>query len=438
MRAEIYWIDGVTTGRLAVMARPRGGDWLEDEVRSLRGCGVDVLASLLTRAEQAELDLTDEARSCAANGIEFISIPIEDRAVPESTAEVLNLVLRLRSSLSRRKSVVIHCRQGIGRSGMMAALVLISLGETPEAAFERAASGRGCPVPDTPEQREWVVRFAERHLGTTLLLSTRSLPAAPILAEAAHKVGWSVHYWDDTRVRPPSGRVVYYGGSDLALEIAARCRLSLLEPPLDLLARLPASLLLRQIEFARFRDLSRLKRATFVKPADPLDRCFDAGIYSSVHDIRAPRGISAETLVLVAEPVEWLSEHRCFVLDGRVVASSPYLSFSRPVWRAWGHGGEKAVPSQDVLATCSRLLAIRSPELPPAFVADVGLIEGRGWAVVEFNPVWCSGLLGAEPAAVLGVLERACQEAGALSTADRAWVAERRTWAVECLAKSRP
>ena len=173
---------------------------------------------------------------------------------------------------------------------------------------------------------------------------------------------------------------------------------------------------------ARFRDLSRLKRPTFVKPADPLDRCFDAGVYADPRDIRTPRGIDPGTPVLVAEPVEWLAEFRCFVREGRVVATSPYLSFGRPVWRAWGQGGEKAVPSKDALAVCDRLLAGRSPALPPACVVDVGLVEGRGWAVVEFNPAWCSGLLGADPTAVLGVLERASRSVDGLTPEDRRWV----------------
>jgi hypothetical protein len=124
----------------------------------------------------------------------------------------------------------------------------------------------------------------------------------------------------------------------------------------------------------------------------------------------------------VADPVEWLAEFRCFVLEGRVVASSPYLSFGKPFWRAWGQGGEKAVPSGDALAVCGRLLVIRSPALPPAFVVDVGLIDGCGWAVVEFNPAWCSGMLGADPAKVLGVLERACQDADSIDAIDAPWV----------------
>jgi hypothetical protein len=254
--------------------------------------------------------------------------------------------------------------------------------------------------------------------GLSLLLSSWSLPASRALAEAARQAGWSVHAYGET----PGSRVVYYGGTDLALTVAARFHLALLEPPLDLLARLPAALRLREVQFAHFRDLARLRRPTFVKPADPLDKAFDAGTYADASDIRAPKGIDPGLPVLVAEPVEWLAEYRCFVLEGKVVASSPYLSFGRPVWRA----GEKAGPSKDALATCGRVLWEMGDDLPPAFVVDVGLVEGRGWAVVEFNPAWCSGLLGADPVPVLAVLERACQDRDSLTAEDAAWVVDRR------------
>jgi hypothetical protein len=42
--------------------------------------------------------------------------------------------------------------------------------------------------------------------------------------------------------------------------------------------------------------------------------------------------------------------------------------------------------------------------------------------VVEFNPALCSGLLGADPAAVLGVLERACRDVDGLDGDEAAWV----------------
>jgi protein-tyrosine phosphatase len=167
MRAEIYWIAGVPQGRLAVLPRPRGGDWLEDEVRSLRDSGVDVLVSLLTREEAAELGLLQETACCAAVGIEFIAFPFADRGVPPSVSGALRLVEQLGALLAAGKAVAVHCRQGVGRSALIAACALTTLGAGPEEAFERIASARGCAVPDTAEQRAWVRRFAEGHLKRT-------------------------------------------------------------------------------------------------------------------------------------------------------------------------------------------------------------------------------------------------------------------------------
>ncbi len=64
---------------------------------------------------------------------------------------------------------------------------------------------------------------------------------------------------------------------------------------------------------------------------------------------------------------------------------------------------------------------------PPADGVRRLVLDGlpHGWAVVEFNPAWCSGLLGADPAAVLGVLERACRDVDGLDAADAAWVVAR-------------
>lgn len=164
MRAEIYWIAGVTPGRIAVLPRPRGGDWLEDEIKELRQAGVDVLVCLLTHEEMSELDIEAEPGCCSAVGVEFISFPINDRCVPTSEQETVALVRRLAGQVLDGRAVAIHCRQGVGRSALLAACVLAALGEKPEVAFERVGRARGCAVPDTPEQKEWVVRFAGRHM----------------------------------------------------------------------------------------------------------------------------------------------------------------------------------------------------------------------------------------------------------------------------------
>src|SRR5260370_41448316 len=61
MRAEIYWVQDPWTGRLAIMPRPRGGDWLEDEVRDWRAARIGLVVCTLTSGAVAELKLAQEA-----------------------------------------------------------------------------------------------------------------------------------------------------------------------------------------------------------------------------------------------------------------------------------------------------------------------------------------------------------------------------------------
>lgn len=160
MRTDLYWIEGPWNGRLAIMPRPRGGDWLEEEIKGWRAAGLDVVVSTLTSDENAELDLHEEVAACTAMGITFIPFPIEDRSVPDSMPAATELVQRLESTLMTGGNVAIHCRQGVGRSALLASSVLVATGISPKTAFERVEKARGCGVPDTPEQREWVNRFA--------------------------------------------------------------------------------------------------------------------------------------------------------------------------------------------------------------------------------------------------------------------------------------
>jgi hypothetical protein len=259
----------------------------------------------------------------------------------------------------------------------------------------------------------------------TLLLSTWSLPASRALADAAREAGWGAYAFDETADAKIRGKVVFYGGTDRALAVASRFHLALLEPPLDLLARLPLEFRRRAVEYGSFGDLGRLKAAAFVKPADALNKAFDAGIYANAREIRTPKGVEPSGPVLLAEPVEWSAEYRCFILEGQVAAWSPYLSFGRPVWKPFAQGTLAGQTPPNVRSFCERLFSRSGVSFPPAFVMDVGLIDERGWAVVEFNPVWCSGVLGADPRKVLAVLDRACQDERRLSGAERQWVIDR-------------
>ena len=95
MKTELYWIAGLSQGRLAILPRPRGGDWLEDEIRAWRLEGLEVVVSVLTSGEITDLDLTQEASLCQANDLLFLSFPIVDRSVPPSRSAALEFVKEL-------------------------------------------------------------------------------------------------------------------------------------------------------------------------------------------------------------------------------------------------------------------------------------------------------------------------------------------------------
>jgi protein-tyrosine phosphatase len=161
MSDGMYPIPGPWRGRLAIIPRPRAGDWLEDDVRAWRALGIDAVVSLLASAEEDDLGLRDEGRLAGNHGIRFVSFPIADRGVPGSVSEAATLLADLRQALDTGKTVAVHCRQGIGRSALVAAGVLILAGLEPSAALETVRKARGVPVPETPQQLIWIESLSE-------------------------------------------------------------------------------------------------------------------------------------------------------------------------------------------------------------------------------------------------------------------------------------
>jgi len=160
MWTQLHWVEGPWPGKLALAARPRGGDWLEDEMASWRSAGIDTVFSLLTPEEEQDLDLKLEANDAKAHGMKFASLPIPDRQVPNSESEVSAALDRLDADLSSGKNVVVHCRQGVGRTGLIAACLLVMKGLSSGAAVGILSAARGTQVPETAEQRRWIDHYA--------------------------------------------------------------------------------------------------------------------------------------------------------------------------------------------------------------------------------------------------------------------------------------
>ncbi|MGA4539258.1 protein-tyrosine phosphatase family protein [Uniformispora flossi] len=158
MRPTLFTIDFPGPGWVSTMARPRGGDWLEDEMTALRRSGVDILVCALTRPELHDLGLAEEQQAAVAAGLRFVAVPIPDRTVPE-LATVLPALDTLADQLREGAHVVTHCRAGIGRSSLLAAALLILSGVGPDISWSLIERARGLAVPDTAEQREWTTQL---------------------------------------------------------------------------------------------------------------------------------------------------------------------------------------------------------------------------------------------------------------------------------------
>ena len=143
-------------GRLSTIARPRGNDWLNDEMNGLRDAGVIFAWSpCARRGEESELDLQGEPEAASAAGLDFVYCPTPDRGIPDAR-EFRSLLGQLEAALHQEQHVVVHCRMGIGRSSLVAAGLLMSEGMTGSEAWEAVSTARGMSVPDTDEQRTWL------------------------------------------------------------------------------------------------------------------------------------------------------------------------------------------------------------------------------------------------------------------------------------------
>lgn len=159
---EIFWIRDNSSPLLAIVLRPRGNDWLEDELRRMKQAGIQTIVSLLQEEEAELLGLVEEGPLAEKLGMQFVSYPIPDVNVPQDRASFERFAAELASRLRSGVCIGVHCRGSIGRASLTTSCTLIELGWEPRAALTAVETARGCPVPDTEEQREWILGYKER------------------------------------------------------------------------------------------------------------------------------------------------------------------------------------------------------------------------------------------------------------------------------------
>jgi protein-tyrosine phosphatase len=74
--------------------------------------------------------------------------------------QAAGVLAELSLALDHGKTVAVHCRQGIGRSAVIAASLLVAAGYDPQRALEVVSAAQDIRVPETREQQHWVEQVA--------------------------------------------------------------------------------------------------------------------------------------------------------------------------------------------------------------------------------------------------------------------------------------
>jgi protein-tyrosine phosphatase len=144
---------------LAIVLCPRGGHALYADLLKFRRAGIDVLVSMLSDDQIDMLELQQEALTAKRLGMDFLHHPVPDHHIPGDPRSFRAFVNGLAERLRDGRRIGIHCWGSIGRAPLTTACTLIHLGWKPQAALAAIESARGCEVPETKEQKQWVLNY---------------------------------------------------------------------------------------------------------------------------------------------------------------------------------------------------------------------------------------------------------------------------------------
>jgi ADP-ribosyl-[dinitrogen reductase] hydrolase len=137
------------------------GPWARDldtGLAAIQAWGAAALVTLMEPHELVHLGVSGLGKQVQAIGLDWYHLAIRDVSIPTPEFEIQwrTSGQALRERLLGGQSLVVHCRGGLGRTGLIAARLLIELGESPESALHRVRAARPGAV-ETREQEMYVL-----------------------------------------------------------------------------------------------------------------------------------------------------------------------------------------------------------------------------------------------------------------------------------------
>ena len=142
------------------------GGWnrdLDADVAAITDWGAAAVVTLIEPHEIESLEVAGLGKAVAAAHMDWIHLPIPDVSVPDRKFEDAWTIAGegLRARLRDGFDVLVHCKGGLGRAGMIAARLLAELGTAPGEAVERVRAARDRAI-ETPAQLAHVLAISPR------------------------------------------------------------------------------------------------------------------------------------------------------------------------------------------------------------------------------------------------------------------------------------
>jgi len=131
-------------GRLILSAQPASRGPTRQALAPYRAAGAGLLISLLPAHELSALGLQSLAEHCEQAALRWANCPIDDFAAPAAAFEAAwqQIAPAVHALLDRGDSVALHCRAGLGRTGTVAARILLERGFQVQAAVDLVRQAR--------------------------------------------------------------------------------------------------------------------------------------------------------------------------------------------------------------------------------------------------------------------------------------------------------
>ena len=139
------------------------GHWQRDldvDLAAIAAWGASLILNLVEDHEMRALGVADTARRLPA-GIAYLRLPIRDAGLPDEAWEREWALTSpgLHARLQAGERLVVHCKGGLGRTGLVAARLLVERGTPPAEAVAMVRAARPGAI-ETVEQYRYVLALA--------------------------------------------------------------------------------------------------------------------------------------------------------------------------------------------------------------------------------------------------------------------------------------